>query len=250
MASLADLTPFLPPGTLDAWPKVASVLPEGSALMGGTGLAVLLHHRLSEDLDFFVPDRLDVAHITAALSQIGEFTYSAASDRMIRGTFDATNVDIVARPDDFWLGPPRTIDGLNIGSLQDITAGKYNAIATRKQLRDFVDVMWIETHGSISIEQGIFLYFRKHGIDLDMDAVRGFLRHLTDFRYLDEDPAMSATFGDDIHQRVTAFFQGRSPAIIATFSQLLTDDPPAHRATSKPADPPPSAAPTINGPDP
>lgn len=227
MASLADYADFLPAGTLDAWPKVAGVLPEGSALMGGTGLTILLRHRLSEDLDFFAPTRLDATRITAALSQLGDFSYSAASDRIIRGTFDAVNVDIVARPDDFRLGPPQSIDGLHVGSLQDITAGKYNAIVTRKQMRDFVDVMWIETHGGISIEQGIFLYLRKHGIDLDIEAVRNFLRHLTDFRYLDDDPAMSAAFGDDIRRRVISYFRGRSPAVVATLSQLLTDEPPA-----------------------
>ena len=225
MASLADHADFLPAGTLDAWPKVAGALPEGSTLMGGTGLAVLLHHRRSEDLDFFVPARLDAEHIIAALSELGDFSHTAASDRMIRGAFNAVKVDIVARPDDFILGPPHIVDGLRVGSLQDITAGKYNAVAARKQLRDFVDVMLIETRGGIGIEQGIFLYFRKHRINLDIESVRAFARHLTDFRHMDNDPAMCAAFGDNIHRHVLSYFRERCPAVLATFTQLLQETP-------------------------
>ena len=230
MATLAEFADVLPPGTMDAWPKVAGILPEGSVLMGGTGLAIWLRHRVSEDLDFFTPTRLDPRHITSALSGLGDFTYDTASERIVRGTFDAVNIDIVAHPDDFRLGPPVTVDGLNVGSLQDITAGKCNAVSTRRQMRDYVDLMWIEEHGGITIEQGILLYLRKHAIDFDMEAVRGFLRHLTDFRHLDDDPAMSATFGDDIRDRVVAYFRRRATDIIAAFSQLLVDDTTATRA--------------------
>ena len=235
MASLAEYADVLPPGTMDAWPTVAGILPEGSALMGGTGLAIWLRHRVSEDLDFFTPTRLDARHITSALSALGEFTYNTASDRIVRGTFNAVNIDIVAHPEGYRLGPTMTVDGLHVGSLQDIAAGKYNAVANRRELRDFVDVMWIEKQGGITIEQGILLYFRKHGIDLDVQAVRGFVQHLTDFRHLDDDPAMSAHFGDDIGDRVASYFRGRQTEVVAAFSQLLTNDPttphPPLRAT-------------------
>ena len=63
--------------------------------------------------------------------------------------------------------------------------------------------------------------------------MRNFLRHLTDFRYLDDDPAMSAAFGDDIRRRVISYFRGRSPAVVATLSQLLTDEPPAPDADNR-----------------
>lgn len=231
MATLADLTGFLPPGTVDAWPKVASVLPDGSALMGGTGLAVLLRHRRSEDLDFFVPQYLDHTAITAALARVGDFTSTAVSPRAIRGTFDTTNVDIVAHPEHFWLGPPTTVDGLRVGSLADITASKYNAIATRKQLRDFIDVMCIERDGGIAIDQGVILYFRKHAIDFDLDNVRSFLRHLTDFRYLDDDPAMHGTFGAGVRETIVKYFRDRVPRIIASFSQVLEGEHPPSSAT-------------------
>ena len=43
---------------------------------------------------------------------------------------NAVKVDVVARPDDFMLGPPHIVDGLRVGSLQDTIAGKYNAVAS------------------------------------------------------------------------------------------------------------------------
>lgn len=120
--ALADYTDVLPAGTIDAWPKIAGVLPEGSILMGGTGLAVWLRHRLSEDLDFFVPVRLEAPRITAALSDLGAFHCEAASDRMIRGTFDGVKVDIVSDASEFRLGPAMRVGSLLVGSMQDIAA--------------------------------------------------------------------------------------------------------------------------------
>ena len=74
---LSDLTEVLPDGTLDAWPEVAAALPETAALMGGTGLAVWLRHRRSEDLDFFVRDTFDSAAIVAKLAAAGDVVTNA-----------------------------------------------------------------------------------------------------------------------------------------------------------------------------
>lgn len=226
VTTLEDLRGLLPAGTVDAWPKVAAVLPAGAVLMGGTALAVWLRHRLSEDLDFFVPELFDGAALSTALAEAGEFAPTSVSDRMIRATFDAVKLDVVAHPGEFRLGPPRVVEGLHVGSLEDIAAGKYNAIATRKQLRDFIDVMCIERDGGIAVEQGLILYCRKHGASFDLETVRAFLRHLGDFRHLDDDPAMHATFGADIRQAVEEYFQQRVPQVAAAFSRLFTEPPP------------------------
>ena len=99
----------------------------------------------------------------------------------------------------------------------------------RKQLRDFIDVMCIERGGDITVEQGVILYCRKHGIRFDLDNVRAFLGHLTDFRHLDDDPAMHDTFGVDARSVVMAYFQRRSPEVAASFSPLFVEEaqPPA-----------------------
>ena len=193
--------------------------------MGGTGLAIWLRHRRSEDLDFFTPTWFDPQQVVAALTDAGDFVYQQpATKRMIRGTFNSVNIDIVAHEGEYVLGPPLEVDGLHVGSLQDIAAGKLKAIAGRKQLRDFVDVMFLETHGGINLVQAIFLYHRRHGLDLHLHGAEGFLRHLLDFEHLDDDPAMVAAFGNDIRDRVIDYFQSRQAEVVATLEQMLADE--------------------------
>ena len=222
MPSLSDYADLLPPGTIDAWPAVAAVLPAGSALMGGTGLAVWLRHRRSADLDIFTPERFDTASVLSALSAAGDFVHVESSARTMRGTFNSVNVDIVAEDSAHRLGPPLIVGGLNVASLQDIAAGKLKALADRKQLRDYVDAMFIETQGGISLEQGIMLYFRRYGLDLHLAEVNRYLQHLLDFRHLEDDPAVTAAFGDGIRDRVEQHFRSRQPEVIAAFHQHLT----------------------------
>lgn len=223
MPSLSEYAHILPQGTIDAWPVVASVLPEGSALMGGTGLAVWLRHRRSADLDFFTPVRFDTASVLSALSAAGDFVHVESSESTIRGTLNSVNVDIVTEDGAHPMGPPLTIGGLQVASLQDIAAGKLKALADRKQLRDYVDAMFIETKGRISLEQGVMLYFRRYGLDLQPAEVDRYLRHLLDFRHLEDDPAIVQTFGDGIRERVEQYFRSRQPELVAAFHQLLTE---------------------------
>ncbi len=224
MASLSDYATLLPDGTISAWPRVAAALPEGNVLMGGTGLAIWLRHRRSEDLDIFCPGRLDVHTVVSALSAAGDFTVRDASERLVRGVVDGVNVDIVGEDGAYRLAPPLEIDGLRVASLQDITAGKFRAITGRKQMRDLVDVMFIETDGGIRLEQAIMLHFRRYGIALSYSEVNGILRHLVDFSHLDDDPAMEDSFGEDIRTRVEEFFRSRQPQVAAAFQQLLAGD--------------------------
>ena len=224
MASLADYATLLPDGTISVWPRVAAALPGGNVLMGGTGLAIWLRHRRSEDLDIFCPGRLDIDSVVSALSAAGEFTLRDASERLVRGVVDGVNVDIVGEDGAYRLAPPLEIDGLRVASLQDITAGKFGAITGRKQMRDLVDVMFIETDGGIRLEQAIMLHFRRYGIALQYSEVNGVLRHLVDFSHLDDDPAMEESFGEDIRTRVEEFFRSRQPQVAAAFQQLLTEN--------------------------
>ncbi len=221
MPSLPEYSDVLPQGTIDAWPAVAAVLPHGSALMGGTGLAVWLRHRRSADLDIFTPDPFDTASVLSALSAAGDFVHVESSERTIRGTFNSVNLDIVAEDGAHRLGPPLVVGGLNVASLQDITAGKLKALADRKQLRDYVDAMFIETMGGISLEQGVMLYFRRYGLDLHPAEVHRYLQHLLDFGHLEDDPAIRAAFGDSIRNRIEQHFRSRQPEVIAAFHQLL-----------------------------
>ena len=192
--------------------------------MGGTGLAIWLRHRRSEDLDIFCPGRLDVDSVVSALSASGEFLLRDASELLVRGVVDGVNVDVVGEDGAYRLAPPLEIDGLHVASLQDIAAGKFRAITGRRQMRDLVDIMFIETDGGIRLEQAVMLHFRRYGIALQYSEVTGVLQHLADFRHVDDDAAMEEIFGEDIRDRVEEFFRSRQPQVAAAFQQLLAED--------------------------
>ena len=67
----------------------------------------------------------------------------------------------------------------------------------------------------------------RHRRSEDLETVRTFLGHLGDFRYLDDDPAMHATFGVDVRQVVMVHFQRRVPQVTASFSRQFAEAPPA-----------------------
>jgi hypothetical protein len=55
----ADLEQFLPPATCAAWSRLAPLVPDEGHLVSGTALTLHLMHRVSRDLDFFIPSTFD-----------------------------------------------------------------------------------------------------------------------------------------------------------------------------------------------
>ncbi len=72
MTTLAEFADVIPPETADAWPHVAAVCPPDGVLLGGTGLAIHLRHRVSRDLDVFAITEFDPSEIESALKGRGQ----------------------------------------------------------------------------------------------------------------------------------------------------------------------------------
>jgi Nucleotidyl transferase AbiEii toxin, Type IV TA system len=123
-------------------------------LQGGTALAAYhLHHRESEDLDFFADAPLDARHW-------GEFVQSRMKDAGIELTpsgvpnmgmarYVATNPEMPAQQvkidlvqeSPFKLAPlEMTAEGVWIGSYRDMCASKLGAILNRFEVRDHLDL--------------------------------------------------------------------------------------------------------------
>ncbi|MBE3129484.1 MAG: nucleotidyl transferase AbiEii/AbiGii toxin family protein, partial [Acidobacteria bacterium] len=65
----------LPPGSrklLDSLKRLSRPVLRGWTLAGGTGLALRVGHRLSDDFDFFRTDDMDRRGLHDALSALGE----------------------------------------------------------------------------------------------------------------------------------------------------------------------------------
>ena len=133
-------------------PKTAEVLSSLSemeeiknfTLVGGSALSLQLHHRISEDLDFFTwHQKLDTAGIAPILKNIAAIyptkiinNYTDGIDLIINGvkvTFFANNWDKLKERESL-------LNNSFIGRLELITAMKTNALSLRATFRDYYDL--------------------------------------------------------------------------------------------------------------
>lgn len=125
-------------------------------LVGGSGLALLLGHRRSEDLDLFVGLREDVEPIVRSLEATAA-SMKLAVERVRSGPgfvrlelargHDVLRID-VASDTAPRLDPHDTLVGeVRVESLRDQRANKIVALLGRSELRDLVDLFFIERAG-------------------------------------------------------------------------------------------------------
>lgn len=136
--------------TLDVFKKTS--LSKKFYLSGGTALAeVYLHHRYSEDLDFFTAEEMD-------LEELEKFSNLVAKENRIQKiefqhgfglyTFFMKDKQRVNKID-FGQYPFEPIEelvkfnGIMIESLFDIAVNKAHTIAFRPRLRDFIDLYFV-----------------------------------------------------------------------------------------------------------
>ena len=149
-----------------AWRVVASVLPAGAYLGGGTALALQLGHRRSFDLDVFCPDDLDgPALIMDLRTQCAARKLGFAVDTMtahrFAGRLDSTKVEYTHEPSPL-LGATTLVAGLPVASLDDIVAMKVAAVTDRGALRDWYDLMIVQQRAGLSHRDCYLLYCERY----------------------------------------------------------------------------------------
>lgn len=118
-------------------------------LTGGTALSEFyLHHRLSEDLDFFSPVEIDKQWISSLVTQLDRAFDITTIDR--RELFNRNFVFITMRREiikaEFTYFPspqiekPKKIDGIPVDSLLDIATNKFFTIYQKPSARHFIDL--------------------------------------------------------------------------------------------------------------
>jgi predicted nucleotidyltransferase component of viral defense system len=151
------------PPELASWQEHAlrriavSALGREAVFGGGAALAALdLHHRKSEDLDFFLSRELEageVARVAASLS-----LRSTKTELEVVGP--RTSIVLVGRSRyvgriEFAFYPfepvakRRRWRDLNVESIEDMTVNKLQALLTRNQPRDFVDLYFLLREGPL-----------------------------------------------------------------------------------------------------
>jgi hypothetical protein len=175
-------------------------------LAGGTGLALQIGHRTSEDFDFFKKDPFDPEIL---LSILRNHVVSVEEIVLEKGTL-LTRLDGI-RCSFLLYDIPLLFDyinfyGIKLADWRDIIAEKIKTISQRGSKKDFYDVFYVINSKRLSIEELVNIFkkrFESTGINF-----YHVLRSLTYFDEAEEEPD-PITIGDNQFNwnEVTSFFR-------------------------------------------
>src|SRR5438874_13387397 len=111
MALPTELREVLLGDTARSWELIAPALPQELYLVGGTALAVHLHHRVSRDLDFFFHEDVDLDRLAAMLEDLGPFAITRRSEGTLNGLFSETKVQFLSAASQKLLEQPTEVAG-------------------------------------------------------------------------------------------------------------------------------------------
>jgi len=119
---------------------------------GGTALSEFyLHHRYSEDLDFFSENEIDQEIIFALMSKLSKKYHFSFSSRFVEVVyrFNITFPKNISLKVDFGFYPYKRVENgikyqnIEIDSLKDIATNKLITINQRTDIKDFVDLYFL-----------------------------------------------------------------------------------------------------------
>lgn len=145
---------------------------------GGTLLSAhYLHHRASEDLDFFSDDLIqeeavlmNMRHIKRSLkiTAMNQSTHLNRQQYQLRKGQETLKLEFVYFPFPTVAKPKKIAPWpVRIASLKDIAANKIFALYERGEPKDAVDLFYINKKEAWSINQLANLASKKFGIDID-----------------------------------------------------------------------------------
>ena len=157
-------------------------------LAGGTGCAIHLGHRTSDDLDFFSKQDLTHFKMQNSLRRSGHFIVDFSDSQTLIGRFNKTKVSFFNYNYSL-IGEPHHFLNLKISSLEDIGCMKLDAISSRGSKRDFVDLYFILKKFNLTLKE-FFKYFeKKYG--KENYNIFHILKSLVYFEDADRDPELN-----------------------------------------------------------
>ncbi len=154
----------LPPGsrqTLDWLARQSASVLTGWTLAGGTGLALQLGHRISEDFDFFRTDAVDLRALHGVFQAGGAYETLQETRQTMTVRLAQTKLSFFCVRDPF-LFTGEACRFFTIAAVTDIALMKIAAIAGRGSRKDFVDLFFILS-GSLTLRQSLELVAQKYG---------------------------------------------------------------------------------------
>lgn len=131
-------------------------------LVGGTGLALILGHRKSIDLDLFTIADFDAEKLMEKLESDFDYRMDLIDKNTIKGEADGIKVDFLAHKYPL-INKILEIDNLRIASIDDISAMKVNSVANDgTRVKDFIDLFFLISEHGYSVEKLIKNYEAKY----------------------------------------------------------------------------------------
>ncbi|MCY4175233.1 MAG: nucleotidyl transferase AbiEii/AbiGii toxin family protein [Acidimicrobiaceae bacterium] len=185
------------------WEQVAAAATAvGGELMGGTGVAVQLVHRVSVDLDVMTPEGFSGADLRDALEE--EFGADVEvlnlGSHVCQAMIHGVHVDLISEAPGSPFAPNGvdhiaegvSVCGMPVASLPDLLAAKLSAVAQRDTLRDYLDVAAIDERTRWKLEDGIGWYCKRYRLAPDTPMVNVLLQRLSEGDAAPVDPLMES----------------------------------------------------------
>ena len=174
-------------------------------LAGGSGLALQMGHRISEDLDFFTHRVFDPSSLAISLkANVGRLQEILAETQTFIADLDGVKCSF------FYYDVPLIFEAvsfhdLKIADWRDIVAEKFKTIAQRGSKKDFFDIFCCLRMEKLSLEEAVSIFkkrFQSSGVNL-----YHVLRSLTYFEEADQEPDPNMKRGfESSWEEVKSFF--------------------------------------------
>lgn len=126
----------------------------GFYLGGGTGLALQLGHRISEDLDFFTNQDFQPETLSRYLETKTQYQETLVSPGTLYCTLRMVKLSFIHYPVPL-LFPVITFGNIEVADWRDILAEKFKTLSQRGSRKDFYDIYACYTLGNLAIGDGI-----------------------------------------------------------------------------------------------
>jgi hypothetical protein len=151
-------------------------------LVGGTGLALMMDHRKSIDIDLFTTNDFSAEQLLEQLESDFAFQMDFIERNTIKGNSEGIKVDLMAHKYPT-IGDTIKLENIRIASMDDISAMKINSVANDgTRVKDFIDLYFLITEHEYSVERLLSNYKAKYSQRNALHA----LKSLSFFEDVDE----------------------------------------------------------------
>jgi Nucleotidyl transferase AbiEii toxin, Type IV TA system len=186
-ATLPPITPkldTLPAAQQRLWPELTHTPPE-FFLAGGTGIAIQLGHRHSQDFDFFALEPIDPARLLRSIPYLNGATVLDEDANTLTVSVmrkGAVKLSFFGVPRLRLVAKPRRIEGttLKVANLIDLAGFKMAVVYQRQDPKDYLDVDAILSKTDIRLTDALAAAHRIYGTQFNAMISLKALGHFND----------------------------------------------------------------------